>query len=635
MQKIIYICTAEKRKKGGKSMLKKLSFLLAAIFCIFHCYTAMFGAASGIGQKAIHLGLVLIIFFLDYLAKEDRKWYCRLADLFFLFASAGSFFYIMAIDKTIDLRSGLVYTYDLIFGVLLIAALIEATRRSVGTSLAIVVGCFLLYAFGGAYLPGFLAHAGMDLSRLISVVYLGTDGIYGTAIYASASYIVLFVILGAVFQETGVGDYFTKLASRAFGKFRGGPAKVAVVASGLFGSISGSAIANVIGTGTFTIPMMKKCGFEDEYAAAVEASASTGGQIMPPVMGATAFLIAEYLSIPYFDLVKAALIPAVLFYVAILMTVDLYARKHDIKGVPEEELPTWKELGQSVYLILPLIYLILAMSVLKMSVTKAGITAIIATIVFTLFSKRNRITPDKIKKIVKSSIEGTKPVAIACGVVGIIIGIVMGSGLGFRMSAILIDLSGGNLAVLLTLTMIVSLILGMGVPTTAAYLMLALLVVPTLKKMDVLPLAAHLFIFYFGIISNVTPPVALAAYAAAGVARCNPTKTGFYAFKLSLSGFILPFMFIYNPVLLMQGEPLEIIQAVITALLGIYSLSCALEKIAFIWNINRLEQIVLFASALLLIVPGTVTDLMGLAVLIAIFCLKYFGSRKKETMQNA
>lgn len=635
MQKIIYICTAEKRKKGGKSMLKKLSFLLAAIFCIFHCYTAMFGAASGIGQKAIHLGLVLIIFFLDYLAKEDRKWYCRLADLFFLFASAGSFFYIMAIDKTIDLRSGLVYTYDLIFGVLLIAALIEATRRSVGTSLAIVVGCFLLYAFGGAYLPGFLAHAGMDLSRLISVVYLGTDGIYGTAIYASASYIVLFVILGAVFQETGVGDYFTKLASRAFGKFRGGPAKVAVVASGLFGSISGSAIANVIGTGTFTIPMMKKCGFEDEYAAAVEASASTGGQIMPPVMGATAFLIAEYLSIPYFDLVKAALIPAVLFYVAILMTVDLYARKHDIKGVPEEELPTWKELGQSVYLILPLIYLILAMSVLKMSVTKAGITAIIATIVFTLFSKRNRITPDKIKKIVKSSIEGTKPVAIACGVVGIIIGIVMGSGLGFRMSAILIDLSGGNLAVLLTLTMIVSLILGMGVPTTAAYLMLALLVVPTLKKMDVLPLAAHLFIFYFGIISNVTPPVALAAYAAAGVARCNPTKTGFYAFKLSLSGFILPFMFIYNPVLLMQGEPLEIIQAVITALLGIYSLSCALEKFAFIWNINRLEQIVLFASALLLIVPGTVTDLMGLAVLIAIFCLKYFGSRKKETMQNA
>lgn len=609
-------------------MLKKLSFILAAIFCVFHCWTAMFGAAAGIGQKAIHLGLVLAIFFLDYLAKDDRKWYCRLSDVFFILASVGSLIYIMSIDSTIDMRSGLIYTYDIFFGVLLMVTLIEATRRAVGKSLAIVVIVFILYAFFGQYMPGFLVHAGMDISRLTSVVYLGTDGIYGTAIYASASYIVLFVILGAVFNETGVGDYFTKLASRAFGKFRGGPAKIAVVASGLFGSISGSAIANVIGTGTFTIPMMKKCGFEDEYAAAVEASASTGGQIMPPVMGATAFLIAEYLGIPYFGLVKAALIPAVLFYVAILMTVDLYARKHDIKGVPESELPTWKELGRNVYLILPLIYLIISMSVFKMSVTKSGITSIIATIVCTLFSSGNRITPEKLKRIVKASINGAKPVAVACGVVGIIIGIVMGSGLGFRMSSMLIQISNGQLGILLVLTMVVSLILGMGVPTTAAYLMLALLVVPALKQMNVLPLAAHLFIFYFGIISNVTPPVALAAYAAAGVARCNPTKTGIFAFKLSLSGFILPFMFVYNPVLLMQGNWLEIIQSLITALLGIYSLSAALEGFVFKWNANKAERLVLLASALLLIVPGTLTDVIGLAVLVGIFLLKTAGSKR-------
>lgn len=609
-------------------MLKKLSFILAAIFCVFHCWTAMFGAAAGIGQKAIHLGLVLAIFFLDYLAKDDRKWYCRLSDVFFILASVGSLIYIMSIDSTIDMRSGLIYTYDIFFGVLLMVTLIEATRRAVGKSLAIVVIVFILYAFFGQYMPGFLVHAGMDISRLTSVVYLGTDGIYGTAIYASASYIVLFVILGAVFNETGVGDYFTKLASRAFGKFRGGPAKIAVVASGLFGSISGSAIANVIGTGTFTIPMMKKCGFEDEYAAAVEASASTGGQIMPPVMGATAFLIAEYLGIPYFGLVKAALIPAVLFYVAILMTVDLYARKHDIKGVPESELPTWKELGRNVYLILPLIYLIISMSVFKMSVTKSGITSIIATIVCTLFSAGNRITPEKLKRIVKASINGAKPVAVACGVVGIIIGIVMGSGLGFRMSSMLIQISNGQLGILLVLTMVVSLILGMGVPTTAAYLMLALLVVPALKQMNVLPLAAHLFIFYFGIISNVTPPVALAAYAAAGVARCNPTKTGIFAFKLSLSGFILPFMFVYNPVLLMQGNWLEIIQSLITALLGIYSLSAALEGFVFKWNANKAERLVLLASALLLIVPGTLTDVIGLVVLVGIFLLKTAGSKR-------
>ncbi len=611
-------------------MLKKLSFGLAILFCIFHCWTAMFGAAAGIGQKAIHLGLVLIIFFLDYLAQKDRKWYCRAMDAFFILASAGSLIYIMSIDKTIDLRSGMIYTYDILFGVLLIITLIEATRRAVGKSLAIVVVCFIIYGFMGQKMPGFLAHVGMDITRITSVVYLGTDGIYGTAIYASASYIVLFVILGAVFNETGVGDYFTKLASRAFGKFRGGPAKIAVVASGLFGSISGSAIANVIGTGTFTIPMMKKCGFEDEYAAAVEASASTGGQIMPPVMGATAFLIAEYLGIPYFDLVKAALIPAVLFYVAILMTVDLYARKNNIKGVPESELPTWKELAKNVYLILPLIYLIVSMSVFKMSVTKSGITSIIATIACTLFSARNRITPGKLKNIVKASINGAKPVAIACGVVGIIIGIVMGSGLGFRMSSVLIQVSNGHLGILLVLTMLVSLILGMGVPTTAAYLMLALLVVPALKQMSVLPLAAHLFIFYFGIISNVTPPVALAAYAAAGVARCNPTKTGVFAFKLSLSGFILPFMFVYNPVLLMQGGALEILQSLITALLGIYSLSSALEKFVFKWNINQAERLVLLASALLLIVPGTVTDLIGFAVLLGIFLLKMAEDKKRN-----
>lgn len=614
-------------------MLKKLSFVLAAVFCVFHCWTAMFGAAAGIGQKAIHLGMVLVIFFLDYLAKSDRKWYFRLFDLFFVLASAGSMFYIMSIDSTIDLRSGVIYTYDILFGVLLMLSLIEATRRSVGTSLAIVVVCFIGYGFFGAYMPGFLVHPGMDLSRLISVVYLGTDGIYGTAIYASASYIVLFVILGAVFNETGVGDYFTKLASRAFGRFTGGPAKIAVVASGLFGSISGSAIANVIGTGTFTIPMMKKCGFEDEYAGAVEASASTGGQIMPPVMGATAFLIAEYLGIPYFDLVKAALIPAVLYYVAILMTVDLYARKHHISGIPESELPTWKELGRNVYLILPLIYLIISMSFLKMSVTKAGITSIFVSIICTLFSARNRLSKEKLVKIVNASINGAKPVAIACGVVGIIIGVVMGSGLGFRMSAVLIEVANGSLWILLILTMMVSLILGMGVPTTAAYLMLALLVAPALKEMNVLPLAAHLFIFYFGIISNVTPPVALAAYAAAGVARCNPTKTGFYAFRLSISGFLLPFIFIYNPVLLMQGNALEIIQAVCTALLGIYSLSAALEKFIFIWEINRLEQLILFASALLLIVPGTVTDLIGFAVLALIFLLKFTVHKKASAQQ--
>lgn len=612
-----------------KEPLKKLSFLLAAVFCAFHCYTAMFGAAPGIQQKAIHLGLVLVIFFLDYAIKETRKWYLRAIDLVCLLGSAGAIAYLISIDKTIDLRAGLIYTEDIVFGLILIVALMEATRRVVGVSLTIVVAVFIAYAFLGPQMPGFLRHPGMNLNRFISITFLGTDGIFGTPIYASASYIVLFIILGALFNETGVGDYFTKLASRAFGRFRGGPAKIAVIASGLFGSISGSAIANVIGTGTFTIPMMKKCGFEDEYAAAVEASASTGGQIMPPVMGATAFLIAEYLGIPYFDLIKAAFIPAALFYVAILMTVDLYARKHNIKGVSTDELPTWKMLLKNVYLIIPLLYLIFAMSVLRMTVAKAGITSLLVTIVCTAISKANRITPAKLAKVVRSSINGTKSVAIACAVVGIIIGVVMGSGLGFRMSSILVKISSGHQIILLVLTMVVSLILGMGVPTTAAYLMLALLVVPALKQMQVQPLAAHLFIFYFGIISNVTPPVALAAYAAAGLARCNPTKTGFVAFRLSIAGFILPFMFVYNPVLLMQGSVIEILQALFTALIGTYCLAASMEKYVWKFEISHIERLILLTAAIMLIFPGILTDVIGLAILAAIIGFHALQNRNK------
>ena len=610
------------------STLKLLSFLLAISFCVFHCWTAMFGAASGIRQKAIHLGLVLVVFFLDYFVKEGRKWYARVFDVLFIGASIASIAYLISIDKTIELRSGLIYTADIVCAVALVITLLEATRRSVGNSLAIVAIVFILYGFFGRYFPGFIRHPGLTLKRMTSIIYLGTDGIFGTALYASAGYIVLFIILGAVFNETGVGDYFTRLASRAFGRFRGGPAKVAVVASGLFGSISGSAIANVIGTGTFTIPMMKKCGFEDEYAAAVEASASTGGQIMPPVMGATAFLVAEYLGVPYIDVVAAALIPAVLFYMAILMTVDLYARKHNIKGVPEDELPTWKELLKNIYLILPLVYLVVAMSVLKMSVAKAGITSIFATIICTMFSSRTRITPAKLKKIAISSINGAKPVAIACACVGIIIGVVMGSGLGFRMSSVLVEVASGRLWLLLIMTMFVSLILGMGVPTTAAYLMLALLVVPALKKMGVEPMAAHLFIFYFGIISNVTPPVALAAYAAAGLAKCNPTKTGFVAFRLSLSGFILPFMFVYNPVLLMDGSPMAILQALVTALVGIYCLSCAMEKYVYKWDVSIVEDLLLIGAAICLIAPGLLTDGIGLAILAAIIVFRSILAKK-------
>lgn len=602
-----------------KKATSGLVFLLSLFFVLFHIYTAMFGVVSGVGQKALHIGIIMTIYFLREMIKPDRKTVLRVLDVLLCIGVVASVTYLISIDKTLALRSGIVYKTDIIFGLFFIIALLEATRRVVGNSLTIVVLCFVAYAFLGQYLPSFLRFAGMSIKRFVEVMYLGSDGIFGVALYSSAAFIVLFIILGAIFQETGMGNFFTDLATLGFGKYSGGPAKVAVVASGFFGSISGSAIANVISTGTFTIPMMKDCGFKDEYAGAVEAAASTGGQIMPPVMGATAFLIAEILNISYFDVVKAAFIPAILYYVAILMTVHLNAKKNGLRGVAPEKMPNAKAVLCKCYLATPLIALLVMMGVYRMTVARAGLYCIIMTVVLVELSPETRIDWACFKRIIVGSINGTIPVAIACAVVGIITGVVMATGLGFRLSTILLNLANGNMLALLVLTMIASLIMGMGMPTTAAYMVLEILVAPALVKMGVVPIAAHLFILYFGIISNITPPVALAAYAASGLAKSNPTKTGVQAFKLAISGFILPFMFVYNPILLCQGSFLQILQSVVTSLIGVYCLSCAMENFFVRWRTPIIERVVLLATALLLIHPATITDVIGLSVIAVLY----------------
>ncbi|GAA6394250.1 TRAP transporter fused permease subunit [Clostridiales bacterium] len=605
----------EKLTKG----ITRLVFLLSLFFVVFHIYTAMFGVVSGVGQKALHIGIIMTIFFLREMIKPNKKAAFAAIDLLLCIGSVASVTYLITIDKTLALRSGIVYPSDIIFGLIFIVALMEATRRVVGNSLTIVVGCFIAYAFLGQYLPSFLKFAGMSVKRFVEVMCLGSDGIFGVALYSSAAFIVLFIILGAIFQETGVGNFFTDLATLGFGKYSGGPAKVSVVASGFFGSISGSAIANVISTGTFTIPMMKDCGFKDEYAGAVEAAASTGGQIMPPVMGATAFLIAEVLNISYFEVVKAAFIPAILYYVAILMTVHLNAKKNNLKGIAASKMPDAKAVLRKCYLALPLIALLIMMGVYRMTVARAGMWCIFMTIILVELSPDTRITKESFKRIIIGSINGTIPVAIACAVVGIITGVVMATGLGFRLSSILLDLAHGNMILLLVLTMVASLIMGMGMPTTAAYMVLEILVAPALVEMGVLAIAAHLFILYFGIISNITPPVALAAYAASGLAKSNPTKTGVQAFKLAISGFILPFMFVYNPVLLCQGNLPQVVQAIVTSLLGVYCLSCAMENFFVRWRTPLPERLLLLGTAFLLIHPGTFTDIIGIAIVAALY----------------
>ena len=604
-----------------KKICKYTTVVLCAMFVIFHIYTALFGVISNNGQKCIHLALIFGILFMGLLEKDEKKPFLLCIDTLLLVAGVASMMYIWYVSPTYDDRGGITTNLDIIFGILLIITLIYATWRKIGTVLAVVAMIFILYAFGGMYAPSLLQHGGFKLGRYIHLIVFTADGILGSPLNASANYIVIFIILGAVFSATGVGDYFTSLATAAFGRFRGGPAKVAVVASAFFGSISGSSIANVIGTGTFTIPMMKKMKFEPEFAGAVEATASTGGQIMPPIMGAAAFLVAEILQISYWDVVKAAVIPALLYFAAILMTVDLYARRHKIEGLRKDELPTLRNLLKRCYLFSPLVLLMILIGPMAYSITKAGIYVLIFTLVVVSFSKESRFDKEKLVNTVLSAGKGCISVAVACALVGIIIGTVVGSGLGYRLSNILVTAAGGKLEILLILTMVVSLILGMGLPTSAAYLVLATMIAPAMIKLGVLPIAAHLFLFYFGIISNVTPPVAMASYAAAGIAQCNPSKCGFAAFKLAISGFILPFMFVFNPILLNQGAWYEVLYAVITAIAGIYCLSCVTENFFVKWNIQIYQRAMLAGAALCLIQLGIMTDLMGAILVSAVFLM--------------
>ena len=599
-------------------VLKKATLVLSIAFVAFHLYTAIFGTMPGIAQKSIHLGFLLVIFFLTAITESKRTWEKVLLGIMVAF-SVSSVLYITILDESLQARAGIIYTTDIVLGLLLIIAIFEACRRKMGNPLVIITLVFVAYAFFGKWIPGFLNQPGMSLKKFTSLIYLTTDGIFGTPLYASASYVVLFVILGAIMSVSGVGDYFTSLATSLFGHMRGGPAKVAVVASGFFGSISGSPTANVIGTGTFTIPLMKKNGFEPEFAAAVEATASTGGAIMPPIMGSTAFIMAEMLGVPYTTIAKAAVIPAILYFMAVLFGVDIYSAKHGLKGVPRELLPRFKELAKQLYMLLPLVFLVVAMAVLKLTITRAGLWTVIVTLVLVEVNPKTRLTKEQWLKIPQATVKSAISVGVACAMAGIISGVIMGSGLGYRISSILVTVAGQSMILLLVLTMVVSLIMGMGVPTTAAYLVLAALVAPTLTGLGISAISAHMFIFYFGCISSITPPVALAAYAGAGLAGCDPNKTGYRAFRLALCAFIMPFMFVYNPVLLMEGTPIAILQCLCTALMGAYLLASGLEGFFFNWKISLWERPLLIAAALMLIVPGTVTDLIGLAILIGEF----------------
>lgn len=613
-------------------VLKRIEFLLCIVFVGFQLYTAFFGNLFGISQKAVHLGLIIAMIFVGAaIGCEGKKLSVLLRPFYLVCAVFGIFYavYITQVARPLTADTTLFTPTMRIVGIIIIAMLVILAWLRVGPLMAIVVAFFIFYAFNGKLFPALLSHGGMKFDRFIRLVAFTSEGIFGSPLTASATFIATFIILGALFSVTGVGDYMCQLASALFGGVRGGPAKVAVVSSALFGSISGSAVANVVGTGTITIPLMKKVGYDPAFAGAVEATASTGGSIMPPIMGSAAFLMAEFVGCSYWDVVVAAFIPAILYYLAILFQVDLYALRNKLPVMDRSELPDVRETLKGIWKLSPMVILILLIGPLRFTVQRAGITTFVATLIISSLSKDTRLNKQRLIDFINGAAKGCCVVAIATAAAGIIIGSVVGTGLSVRLSSVLVKLAGGNVILLLIYTMVASLILGMGLPAAACYLLLASLVAPAMVKLGVPIMAAHLFVLYFGIISNVTPPVAMAAYAAAGIADCNANRCGINAFKLAIGGFLLPFFFCFNDVLLMNGSAPSIVMAVIGAIAGIYCMGCFME--GYIWSapINWVGRILMAISGLCLISPTLITDIIGVALLVAVHVVYISIHRKK------
>jgi TRAP transporter 4TM/12TM fusion protein len=525
-------------------------------------------------------------------------------------------------------------TMDLALGVALILIILETTRRVAGTGLAVIVSIFIAYGFLGAYIPGPLGHRGIELVNFIDTQVLSPGGIFGQPIGAVIAYVFYFILFTSFLELSGGGKLFIDFALRVAGWARGGPAKAAVIGSAAMGTISGSAVANVVGSGAFTIPLMKRTGFAPHVAGAVEAAASTGGQLMPPIMGAAAFVMAEITGIPYFDIALAAAIPAILFYLSIFFQVDFYAQSVGLKGLAKTELPDLKDsVKRFGHLMIPLIALVYFM-VAGYSLMSAGLMSTVMLIVLSFLRKETRMFPVRCLDALAAAIRTLPSVAIPCAAAGIIIGIVISTNLGLQFSSFFLAMAAGNKLVTLIAIMFVCIIMGMGMPTISAYIIVVLLMVPTVIQMGVPVLAAHLFVFYFALLSFVTPPVALAAYTASGIAQADASKTGWMALQLTLGGFIIPFIIANDQALLLQGPAYWVIWRTAISVLGIYVLGGA----AMGWYFTRAaiwERVLGAAGALLLVIPMAVTDYTGLAVCLFVLAYQYHKARKQKAAAAA
>ena len=601
---------------------------ILAAFSIWCIYVTLFATFLEEIRLTSFLGLVILMGFLIYPSKKgvQRENYMPLGDIIFMIAGAASFFYFTFSANTIINQGTRFQWYQIIIGIVGIAALVEITRRCVGLPILIVAAAFVIYALTyGLTNPDFFGR----LKYLIRNLFYTKEGIFSTPVNVCSKYIVVFIIFGAFLERTGISNFFIDLANCVAGRFAGGPAKVAVISSALCGMVSGSSVGNTVTTGSVTIPMMKKTGYRPEFAGAVEAAASTGGQIMPPIMGAAAFLMADFVGVPYSDIIGRAVLPAILYFMGIFISVHLEAKKLNLHGIPKEQLPRAGKLMKKIYLLLPLVMLVIWVSGNFMTMQKAASLAIVLSIVVSLFDRDNRITPHKIIDALEAGGRSTITVAAACGVAGIISGSITMTGLANDLINAIVGVAGNKLIIALLLTMVCCIILGMGVPTTANYCIMAATTAPILIRMGVPILAAHFFVFYFGIVADITPPVALAAYAGSAIAKSNPMKTAFNASKLAIAVFIVPYMFCYNPaMLLIDTSALTVVRIAITAAIGIFGIAASFEGYCFS-GMHPVMRVIIAAGGLLLIHPGTLTDVAGLCIVVICLLIQY-GKRRKS-----
>jgi len=594
---------------------------------LFHLYAAGFSPFTALVQRPVHLALMATLGFLgvgvQFRRSREKEGELdqeagppHIGPLNYVLAglSVLACLYLASENQELVSRSGNPTLLDLVAGGVMVVLVLELARRATGWGLVTVCIMALVYAVSGPYLPGFLAHRGYGVTRIVEQLFLSTEGIWGVPLGVSADFVYLFVLFGVVLDTAGGGALLIALANKVAGRTRGGPAKTAAVASAFMGSLSGSAVANVVTTGTFTIPLMKRAGFRPFFAGAIEAAASTGGQLMPPVMGAGAFILATWTNIPYLEVAAAAVIPAILYYAALLAAIHFRACAMGIEPV-RKVAP--EKIRDKLHLLLPLgaIVLLLAMGRSPMRAAFWGVTSALA---MACLRPATRPSLPELGEVMERAGRGAVQVAAACAAAGVVVGVASLTGIGLRMSELIVTISGGNLLAALMLTAIGSIILGMGLPTTAAYVVLAALGAPALVQLGVPLLAAHLFIFYFGCISNVTPPVSLAAFAAAGISGSPALKTAVSAALLAGAGFLVPFMFVYGPELLLIGNPVEIMLAFVTGLLGVIALASAgmgyARRPLRVW-----ERVIALGAALLLVYPGLPTDAFGLLLLAFVF----------------